>query len=194
MHELRIVRRGRRRLIHVRELERWLEENSMRVLDGHARRLGRRRCDEYRASAIRGYEQALRLRLLPEFETVKLSELNRAEIQAFVDRLLEDGPNPSTIRNTLMPLRSIFRRAVARGEVPVNPTNGLEMPAVRGSRDRVVSREEAKRDAARCRWRWPTAPGRPTTRRPAAGYGDRGSLRRPDHDEVARGPAQCLPR
>ncbi len=40
MHELRIVRRGRRRLIPVRELERWLEENSMRVLDEHAR-LGR---------------------------------------------------------------------------------------------------------------------------------------------------------
>ncbi len=41
MHELRIVRRGRRRLIPVRELERWLEENSARVLDLHERRLGR---------------------------------------------------------------------------------------------------------------------------------------------------------
>lgn len=100
--------------------------------------------DEYKPSAIRGYEQALRLRLLPEFETVKLSEISRGELQAFIDRLLEDGANPSTIRNTLMPLRSIFRRAVARGEVPVNPTNGLEMPAVRGSRDRVASREEAE--------------------------------------------------
>ena len=100
--------------------------------------------DEYKPSAIRGYEQALRLRLLPEFETVKLSEITRGELQAFIDRLLEDGANPSTIRNTLMPLRSIFRRAVARGEVPVNPTNGLEMPAVRGSRDRVASREEAR--------------------------------------------------
>jgi excisionase family DNA binding protein len=42
MDELRIVRRGRRRLIPVRELERWLEENASRVLDEHAR-LGRRR-------------------------------------------------------------------------------------------------------------------------------------------------------
>ena len=32
MHELRIVRRGRRRLIPVRELERWLEDNASRVL------------------------------------------------------------------------------------------------------------------------------------------------------------------
>jgi hypothetical protein len=39
MHELCVVRRGRRRLIPVRELERWLDENAARVLD--AERLGR---------------------------------------------------------------------------------------------------------------------------------------------------------
>jgi excisionase family DNA binding protein len=32
MDDLRIVRRGRRRLIPVRELERWLTENAARVL------------------------------------------------------------------------------------------------------------------------------------------------------------------
>ncbi len=32
-----------------------------------------------------------------------------------------------------MPLRVIFRRAVARGEVAVNPTTGLELPAVEGT-------------------------------------------------------------
>lgn len=31
-HELRIVRRGRRRLIPLRELERWLESNAARAL------------------------------------------------------------------------------------------------------------------------------------------------------------------
>ena len=42
-----------------------------------------------------------------------------------------------------MPLRAIFRRAVARGDVAVNPTTGLELPAVRGRRDRIVSPEQA---------------------------------------------------
>jgi excisionase family DNA binding protein len=34
MHELRIVRRGRRRLIPVRELERWLDANAAFPLGG----------------------------------------------------------------------------------------------------------------------------------------------------------------
>lgn len=34
--ELRIVRRGRKRLVPVRELERWLAENAARALDGVA--------------------------------------------------------------------------------------------------------------------------------------------------------------
>jgi integrase len=50
---------------------------------------------------------------------------------------------PSTVRNTLMPLRAIFRRALARGEIAVNPTTGLELPAVEGSRDRIASPLEA---------------------------------------------------
>jgi excisionase family DNA binding protein len=35
MPELRVVRCGRRRLIAVKELDRWLDENARRPLDGH---------------------------------------------------------------------------------------------------------------------------------------------------------------
>ena len=42
-----------------------------------------------------------------------------------------------------MPLRAIYRRALARGEVTVNPTTGPELPAVRGRRDRIASPIEA---------------------------------------------------
>jgi integrase len=42
-----------------------------------------------------------------------------------------------------MPLRAIYSRALARGEVTINPTTGLELPAVRGRRDRIASPSEA---------------------------------------------------
>jgi integrase len=100
--------------------------------------------DRYKPSVIRGYETSLRLRVLPELGNREFSEIRRRDIQDLADRLLGEGLDPSTIRNTLMPLRAIFRRALARGDIAVNPTRGLELPAVRGKRDRIVSPEEAK--------------------------------------------------
>jgi site-specific recombinase XerC len=85
----------------------------------------------------------LRLRVLPELGAVRLWELTSADVQAFVDRLLGSGANAGTVRNSLMPLRAICRRAKSRGDVAVNPTRGVELPAVRGSRDRIASAQEA---------------------------------------------------
>jgi integrase len=101
--------------------------------------------DPYKPSAIRAYEAALRLRLLPEFGRYKLSELTRNDVQDLIDELVAQGSNPSTIGTTLNVLRNIYRRAVARNEVEINPTVGLDMPAVRGGRDRIASPDEAAR-------------------------------------------------
>lgn len=99
--------------------------------------------DPFKPSAVRGYEQALRLRVLPELGRLRLSEVRRNDVQDLVDRLVASGLDPSTVRNTLMPLRAVYRRAVARGEIMINPTTGIQLPAVRGRRDRIASPDEA---------------------------------------------------
>lgn len=99
--------------------------------------------DCYKPSAVRTYDQALRLRVLPVFGARKLSEIRRADLQDFVDVLIGEGHAASTIQMTLMPLRAIFRREVSRGRIMVNPTTGLELPAVRGGRDRIADPTEA---------------------------------------------------
>src|SRR5205823_11961043 len=86
--------------------------------------------DRYKPSALRGYEQALRNRILPELGGARLSDVTRADLQDLADRLLAAGHDPSTIRNTFLPLRALFRRTVARGDIAINPTSGLELPAV----------------------------------------------------------------
>jgi len=101
--------------------------------------------DVYKPSAVRGYAQALRLRVVAELGHLRLTEIRRGDLQAFVDRMLAAGHEPSTIRNTLLPVRAIYRRALARGEVAVNPTLGLELPAVRNRRERIASPGEASR-------------------------------------------------
>ena len=94
-------------------------------------------------SVLRGYEQALRQRVLPTLGGTRFSELRRSDVQDLADRLIADRLDPSTVRNALMPLRTIYRRALSRGEVAVNPTTALELPAVRGKRDRIASPDEA---------------------------------------------------
>jgi integrase len=97
----------------------------------------------YKPSTIRGYEEALRLRVLPAIGAYKLAQLDSGDVQDLVDRWQEEELSPSTIANTLLPLRVIYRRA--RRIVPVNPTVGVELPQDEGRRDRIASPEEAAR-------------------------------------------------
>lgn len=101
--------------------------------------------DPYKPSALRSYERAMRLRVLPEFGDVRLAEVHRPDLQEFADGLLAGGLNPSTIQVTLLPLRAIFRRALSRGELAANPCNGLQLPAVRGKRERYATPAEAEK-------------------------------------------------
>jgi integrase len=100
--------------------------------------------DPYKPSALRSYERAMRLRVLPEFGAVRLADLRRPDLQDFADGLLSEGLNPSTIKVTLLPLRAVMRRAVGRGDLAVNPCDGLELAAVRGGRERIASPTEAE--------------------------------------------------
>jgi len=103
----------------------------------------RRSGDRYKPSALRAYRLAIEGKLVPALGGLRLSALTRPVVQDFVDGLVGQGRSPSTVRNTVLPLRAIFRRAVARMEVAENPTKGLTLPAVRGRRDRIARPQEA---------------------------------------------------
>ena len=97
----------------------------------------------YKPSAIRSYDDALKARVLPALGGYRLADLRRQDVQRFAERLLGEGLDPSTIKKALMPLRAIYRRHVALGDVAVSPTDGLHLPAAEGRRDRIVSPTEA---------------------------------------------------
>ena len=99
----------------------------------------------YKPGTLREYQRSLAQRVLPEFGETRLSDLRRAEVQAFVDRLLGEELSPSTVANTLNPLQAIYRHAVRRDAVAVNPTREVELPADRGRRDRIATAAEAER-------------------------------------------------
>jgi integrase len=98
----------------------------------------------YKPSTRRAYRHALEAHVLPELGGSRLSELRRGDVQDFADRLGARRLDASTIQNALMPLRVIYRGALRRGDLAINPTADLDLPAPAGRRDRIASPAEAE--------------------------------------------------
>jgi hypothetical protein len=81
----------------------------------------------YKPSAIRSHEAALGDRILPILVGRRIGDVQRRDVQRLADDLLAEGRDPSTIRNALMPLRVIYRRALEDGDVAVNPCAHLRL-------------------------------------------------------------------
>src|SRR4051812_696523 len=56
---------------------------------------------QYKPSAIRSYERALELHVLPDLGGARLSEITRFDLQDLADRLDAEGRDGSTVRNAL---------------------------------------------------------------------------------------------
>ena len=98
--------------------------------------------DRYKPATLRAYETGWRLRVKPVLGLMRLSAVTRPDVQDLVDRLVTEGFNASTVGVTMMSLSVVYKRAFARDEIAVNPMIGLEMPAVRSSRDRIAPPQE----------------------------------------------------
>ena len=99
--------------------------------------------DPYKPSALRAYEQALRTKVLPELGHLRLSAVTRTALQDLVDRLVADGRGPSTVRNAILPLRAIYRRALTRAEVRSTRRSGWRCPRSAERRERIARPAEA---------------------------------------------------
>ena len=97
----------------------------------------------YKPATVRSYRRAVDGYLKPHLGHWRVSELRRRDVQDVVDALRADGLAASTIHNKIDPLRVLYRRALHRDEVAIDPTHGLELPANRGHRDRIESPERA---------------------------------------------------
>jgi integrase len=119
-------------------MEAWLE-------GARAGLIRNRSGDPYKPSAIRSYERNFRLRVKDELGRFQLTEVRRTDLQVLIDTMQADSLSASTIDCTLNPLRAIYRRALARGEVGENPVRGVELPKGGERRDRIASPDEASR-------------------------------------------------
>jgi len=98
----------------------------------------------YKAATVRSYDEALKLRILPAIGSRRLTDVEREDVQELADRLTAEGLSASTVQNQLDPLRVIYRRAIRRDLVSVDPTKGLELRRPDGGRDRIATPDEAR--------------------------------------------------
>ena len=107
----------------------------------------------FKPATLRGYRRGW-AKIDPELGAHRLTSIKRADVQALVDTWASVGMldksgvrqpvKPSTIRNTLDPLRVIYRRAMQRDQIAVDPTERLEVPADHdGEPMRFASKVEA---------------------------------------------------
>ena len=114
-------------------------------LDGlRAGHITNRSGDTYKPAAVRDYERNLRLRAKPVIGHLRLAEVTTKDVQRLVDGLVKAELAPATIDAALTPLKAMYRRAAGRGEVRVNPTLGIEKPAVRSATKRIVAPNDAE--------------------------------------------------
>ena len=99
----------------------------------------------YKAASIRNYERTLRLHVLPVLGARKVADVRKADVQDLVDGLVAQDLAPVTVQCAILPLRAIYGRLADRGDLAVNPTSKVNVPAVRRARDsiRIPALEDA---------------------------------------------------
>lgn len=97
----------------------------------------------YKPATCRSYKRTADKYLKPALGRWRLPEVRRRDVQALVEDLRGRGLQPATVHNIIDPLRVVYRRAMHRDEVTVDPMYRLELPAVRGRRDRIANPERA---------------------------------------------------
>jgi integrase len=97
----------------------------------------------YKPSVLREYRRTLKTYVLDDLGAQRLSDIRRGDLQALIDRLIGEGLSGGTVRNVIMPIRVLYRHALERDDVAVNPTANLRLPNGHTPRDRAASATEA---------------------------------------------------
>lgn len=100
----------------------------------------------YKPNTIRSYERAVRNYIEPAgLGAIRVTDVQRADVQDFADQLLAEGLAPGTVTNILNAVQAFYRRAIDRDQLAHNPAERIDLPAQAGGRPkRIASAAEAR--------------------------------------------------
>jgi integrase len=99
----------------------------------------------FKPGTIRTYAYAVEKLWAPELGHLRVHEVHRRDLQRLVDRMRAEGRSPSSISGRLDPLRVLYRRAVRDELVRSDPTEHLDLPAIRHKPIDVTTVEDPAR-------------------------------------------------
>jgi integrase len=82
-----------------------------------------------KASTQSSYRTNLNRYVLPWLGEMRLREMRKGEVQAWLSALSESGLSRQTVKNIWSALSSVLRSAVDWGYIEVNPAHGVRLPA-----------------------------------------------------------------
>jgi integrase len=88
-------------------------------------------------------ERRFALNVDPIIGALKIEDVTRRDVTRVVDSVLKRG-SPIEANRVFAHLRSLFRWAVGRGDLQINPVQGMKPPSSSTTRDRVLSDQEIR--------------------------------------------------
>lgn len=85
-------------------------------------------CNNLSVTSINGYEGQIKRYLDPYLGKIPLRALKNEHVQSWINKLLENGLSPKTIRNVYMNLQSAMTKAKHLKMINDNPCEGTVMP------------------------------------------------------------------
>ncbi len=74
------------------------------------------------------YEVRLRVYVIPRFGDTPVTKITRADVQTWVQELVEQGAGASTVRHAVGTLSRVLNEAVVTGALVVNPCQRISLP------------------------------------------------------------------
>ena len=74
------------------------------------------------------YERALRVHVLPTFDTIPVARIDHVDIRRFIAEKQAEGLAPKTLQRVRLVLRQVLSLAKSAGAIKSNPCDGLRLP------------------------------------------------------------------
>lgn len=140
-----IVRKKLNKIINEIENNTYMEESAVIVGDWLNIWLNDYKKNIVKQKTYESYETLTRVHLVPEFSKIQLKKLTVEHVQNFINKKIEEGLSPRTIRYMNTILHGALKQAIRNGMISKNVSEAVVLPEKEHKERKFLSVEEQNR-------------------------------------------------